>query len=194
MKDEHRPLWQIQRVPSGAQPTALALLLALVAWPIVAATLGVVDLSPAARGHEPPAPALVQWSAAAGGVFIPALIAGTRGGFVVRRHAILGGVLTFVFALSVAQATVLLLPTLLGQSAGVACESLIAPGLSSSGCNPNITNANALDVVYALWRTPFLWLAPIAEPVPVLALAIGVGVWTRVLARRPNPRRPATWS
>ena len=82
----------------------------------------------------------------------------------------------------------------LGQSAGVACESLIAPGLSSSDCGPNITSANALDVVYALWRTPFLWLAPIAEPVPVLALAIGVSVWTRALARRPKSRRPATWS
>ena len=192
MEGQRRLLWQLELVPLWARPTALALLLALMSWPIVASTLGAVDLSPAVRGAEPPAPALVQWSAAASAVFLSALVAGVVGGVVVRRHAFLGGLLTFVLALWVAQATVLLLPALLGQSAGVACETVLAPGLAgSSGCDPNITSANTLDVGYALWRTGFLWLAPFAEPVPVLVLGVGVVIWTAVLAT-PRPRR-ATW-
>ena len=61
--------------------TALALLLALVAWPLVAMTLGAVDLQQ--RG-DPPASAISQWSAAAGAVFVSALVAGPIGGLVVR--------------------------------------------------------------------------------------------------------------
>src|SRR5664280_2750773 len=162
---------------------ALALVLALVAWPLVALTLGVVDLQH--RG-DPPAFALGQWSA--GAVFLPALIAGPIGGLVVRRSPVVAAVVTFVLALAVAIASVMLLPTLLGQDVGVACQSAIAPGLSSSPCDPVIKTTNLVDDLQAV---PFFWLAPFVEPIPVLILAVGVGVWTWVLTRSPWGHRSA---
>jgi hypothetical protein len=172
----------VGNVPSLVRPTALALLLALVAWPLVALTLGAVDLQQ--RG-DPPASALGQWSAAASAVFLPALIVGPIGGLLVQRRVIVGGVLTFVLALMVAIASVTLLPLVLGQEVGVACESAIAPGFSSSPCDPVIKTTNLADDLQAV---PFFWLAPFVEPIPVLILAVGVGVWTAAVAR-PTWRR-----
>ena len=164
--------------------TALALLLALVAWPLVAMTLGAVDLQQ--RG-DPPASAISQWSAAAGAVFVSALVAGPIGGLVVRRNVVFGGACTFVLALAVAIASVMLLPALLGQEVGVACQSAIAPGFSSSPCAPLIRTTNLFADLLEL---PFFWLAPFVEPIPVLILAVGVGVWTAVLTRSSWGHRP----
>jgi hypothetical protein len=168
-----------------AWPTALALLLALVAWPPVALTLGAVN--PYYNGVDPerPASALGQWSAAGGAVFLSALLAGSIGGLAVRRNAIVGGLFTFILALEVAMASVTLLPMLLGQDVGVACESAIAPGLASSPCDPVFTTAQLYGLGDYLGALPFLWLAPFAEPGPVLVLALGVVVWTVVLTRSP---------
>jgi hypothetical protein len=123
------------------RPTALALLLALVAWPIVAMTLGAVDPNYNGIGPVHHASALGQWSAAASAVFLSALVSGPIGGLVVRRNAIVGGLFTFVLALMVAIESVSLLPTVLGQEIGVACESAIAPGFSSSPCDPTSSQA-----------------------------------------------------
>ena len=185
-------------VPGGAQPTLLALALAVISWPIVALTLGAVDPSRTVGGNEPPATVLGQWSAAASAVFVSALVAGTIGGFLVRRHAIAGGAATFVLALWVAQATATVLPMLLGEHVGVACRSVLGPGISSgSPCEPIITTENALDFAYDLLRAGYLWLAPFAEPIPVLTLAVGVAVWAAILAKRPkgqSRRQPTTWT
>ena len=162
--------------------TALALALALVAWPLVALTLGAVYPYYDLVGPERPASALGQWSAAGGAVFLSALVAGPIGSLMVRRNAIGGGVLTFVLALAVAVSSVMLLPVLLGQQVGVACESTLAPGFSSSPCDPVIKTT---DLVADLQAVPFFWLAPFVEPIPVLILAVGVGVWTAVLTRSP---------
>lgn len=163
-----------------ARPTALALVLALAAWPLVALTLGAVYPHYNLIGPERPASALGQWSASGGAVLLSALVAGSIGGFVVRRNVIVGGAFTFVLALAVAIASVSLLPALLGEEVGVGCQSAIAPGLSSSPCDPLITTTNLADDLQAL---PFFWLAPFVEPIPVLILAAGVGVWTAVLTR-----------
>jgi ABC-type branched-subunit amino acid transport system permease subunit len=167
------------------RPTAFALLLALVAWPLVASTMTAVHPVYDVGGPELPASPLARWSAAASAVFISALVAGPIGGIAVRRNAIGGAMLTFVLALMVAIASVTLLPMVLGQEIGVACESAIAPGFSSSPCDPNITTRNLANDLQAV---PFFWLAPLAEPIPVLILAVGVSVWTAAIAR-PTWRR-----
>lgn len=185
-------------VPHWLRPTALALALALPSWPVVALTLGAVDPSRYVGGGEPPASSLGQWSAAAGAVLFSALIAGTLGGLLVRRQAIMGGVVTFVLALWVAQATATVLPLALGEHVGVACRSALGPGMSSgSPCDPIITTTNALDFGYDLLRAGYLWLAPFAEPIPVLTLAVGVIAWTTILGRRPSAHRdqqPTGWT
>ena len=176
----------VGRIPARARPTALALLLATIAWPIVAVTMTAVDPVHYVSGAELPASALARWSAAASAVFLSALVAGSIGGLLVQRRAIVGGLFTFVLALMVAIASVLLLPLLLGQEVGVACESTIAPGLSSSGCNPTITTEHP---EYAVQALSFFWLAPFAEPVPSLVLAVGVSIWTAAVAGLPWRRR-----
>jgi ABC-type branched-subunit amino acid transport system permease subunit len=112
-------------VPIWAQPTALALLLALVAWPIVAMTWGV-----GYRGqylNTPPESALVQWTAAAGGVFLSALVAGSIGGLVVRRNAVAGAIFTFVLALTVAILATTLAPAFLGQENVCDVANIVSP-------------------------------------------------------------------
>jgi ABC-type branched-subunit amino acid transport system permease subunit len=171
--------------PIGMRSTALALVLALVAWPIVTPTMGAVY----PHYPEPPASALGQWSAALGAVLLSALVAAPIGQYVVRRRVIAGGLLTCAIALAVAVASVPLLPVLLGQQVGVGCESAIAPGLASSSCDPIITTTRSL--VDNLEAVPFFWLAPIVEPILVLVLAVGVTIWTVAVARMPWLRGPA---
>jgi len=167
------------------RPTALALLLALVAWPLVVSTMTAVYPVYDVGGPELPASPLARWSAAGGAVFLSALVAGPIGSLAVRRNAIGGAMFTFVLALMVAIASVTLLPMILGQEIGVACESAIAPGFSSSPCDPNITTRNLANGLQAV---PLFWLAPFVEPIPVLSLAVGVSVWTVAIAK-PTWRR-----
>jgi hypothetical protein len=168
------------RVLYRAGPTALALLFALVAWPLVALTMSAVYPVHYVPGPELPASPLARWSAAASAVFLSALVAGPIGGLMVRRRLIAGGLATFAMALAVAIASLPLLPILLGQQVGVGCQSAIAPGLSSSPCDPLITTTNLANNLQAV---PFFWLAPFVEPVPVLVLAAGVSVWTAVVTK-----------
>ena len=175
--------------PVLAGPTILALVLALVAWPLVALTMTAVYPVHYVSGPELPASPLARWSAAGGAVFISALIAGPIGVLVVRRNVIVGGLFTFLLALMVAIESVILLPLVLGQKIGVACQSAIAPGFSSSPCDPTITTGNLSNDLAAV---VFFWLAPLVEPIPVLILAVGVGLWTAVLTRSPRGHRSAT--
>jgi hypothetical protein len=174
-------------IPIWAQSTVLALLLALVAWPLVAMTMS-VGYRDQYIGAGLPASALSQWTAAGGGVFLSALVAGPIGGLVVRRDAIGGGVFTFILALTVAITGASLLPALLGQD--VACWTVNAAGIVSP-CDPITTTARV--IIENLQSLPLLFLfAPLAEPVAVLTLALGVAAWTALLtrSRRQDARSP----
>lgn len=179
----------VNGVPVRVLPTALALVLALVAWPIVAVTMNAAYPVHDVGGPELGASPLARWSAAASAVFISAAVAGPIGGVMVRRNAIGGGVTTFALALAAAVASWPLLPMLLGQQIGVACESTFAPGFSSSPCDPFLTTGNLASDLQAV---PFFWLAPFAQPVAVATLAIGVSVWTAILAMSWRPRSGRT--
>jgi hypothetical protein len=155
-------------------PMALAVMFALLALPIVALTLGAVDTSTSFyQSEHAPASDIGQWSAAAGAVLLPAVIAGTIGGPMVRRHARIGAFITFQLALMVAIAALPLLPASLGQSMGVGVLCLDA-------CGP-VISTNHLD--WNLWAEGFFYLAPFVEPVPILILVIGVGIWTPIVRR-----------
>jgi hypothetical protein len=165
-----------RRIVHWVGPTALALLFALVSLPLVALTFGAVDsIGDIGQRNWAPATTLGQWSAAASAVFIPALVAGTIGGFAVRRHARIGAVLTFMLALLVAIPALPLLPALLGQNVGVGVMCL-------DRCGPVVS---AIHLEWNLWADGFFWLAPFVEPVPILILALGVGGWTRIVRQLP---------
>ena len=173
-------IWLLRRFPGWSRPTVLALVFAVLAFPIVALTLGAVDPT---SGREPlPAGALGQWSAAAGGVFLPALVAGTFGGPIVRRNSGGGALLTMLIALLVAIPGVLLLPLVLDQRVGFGW-------LCIDGCSSLISTQNPLVGIQA---DLYVGLAPLVEPVPVLTLAVGVGLWTVIVRRLPQfPGEPA---
>jgi hypothetical protein len=175
----------VNAVPVRVRPAALALVLALVAWPIVAITMNAAYPVHDVGGPELAVSPLARWSAAASAVFISAVVAGPIGGILVRRNVIGGGLATFAMALAVAVASWPLLPMLLGQQLGTACESSFAPGFSSSPCDPFLTTANLANDLQAV---PFFWLAPFAQPVAVVILAIGISVWTAALATSGRPR------
>lgn len=167
-------IWLLRRFPGWSRPTVLALVFAVLAFPIVALTLGAVDPT---SGREPlPAGALGQWSAAAGGVFLPALVAGTVGGPIVRRNSGGGALLTMLIALLVAIPGVLLLPLVLDQRVGFGW-------LCIDGCSSLISTQNPLVGIQA---DLYVGLAPLVEPVPVLTLAVGVGLWTFIVRRLPQ--------
>ena len=161
-----------------ARPTLLALLLALVSLPLVALTMGAVDTTGNHYSLATPIPAtaLGQWSAAASAVFVSALVAGTIGAPLVRSQKWLGGITTFFIALVVAPPALPLLPAFLGQHVGVAvsCMDVCSPASSTN------------DLTTGLLADLFIFLAPWAEPWPVLTLAVGVGIWV-YLVRRLQP-------
>jgi len=143
---------------------------------LVALTLAPTSAADYMFDQPIPATALGQWSAAASAAFISALVAGRFGGKVVRRHAIAGACLTFVIALLVAIPALPLFPAMLGENVGVGRVCL-------DGCWA-LTATNNLG--YGLFSDVFFMLAPLYEPVPVLTLAVGVGVWTYLVRRLPD--------
>ncbi len=122
-----------------------------------------------------------RWTAAGGGVFLSALVAGSVGGWLLRRNARTGAILTFLLALASAIVGAQLLPAYLGQN--VACW-VYGPG-PAMPCDP--VTATGRVIVEDLQSLPLLLLfAPLVQPVAVLTLALGVTLWTRLLtpARR----------
>jgi hypothetical protein len=157
------------RIPRWAQPTLLALLLGVLALPLVGLTCGATN----GNGSWAPATSTGQWSMAAGAVVIPSLVAGTIGGALVRHKARVGAVLTFLIALLVAIPASLILPSVLGQNVDVG-------KICIDGCSSAISTRDlgaSLSAHYAFWAAPFI------EPVPVLTLAIGIGIWTATVRR-----------
>ena len=86
--------------------------------------------------------------------------------------------LTFVIALLVAIPALPLLPAMLGENVGVGRVCL-------DGCWALTTTNNLRD---GLFSDVFFMLAPFYEPVPVLILAVGVGVWTYLVRGFQIPR------
>jgi hypothetical protein len=156
----------VGRLGALGSPTGLALLCALISLPLVVPTLGIFS-GHCSNGEVVPASVVGQSSAAIGAVFIPALVAGTIGGYVVKRHAVIGGLLTFVLALLVAIPVLPLLPAMLGQD--------VAAGYIAMDCS-GATGTQDLSV--GLFADLFFVFAPLAEPGPVLILAVGVSIWT----------------
>ena len=154
----------------------LALLLAAVAWPIVALgwdvglrgdyiNLGVFD------------PAPVRWTAAAVGVFLPALVAGPIGGRLVRFNALAGALFTFALALVVAVEGATIAASFLGGNGDICDAANIG-----SPCDP--ISAAAHIIIDDLQALPLLlFLAPFVEPVALLTLALGVALWAATLTR-----------
>lgn len=158
-----------------AKPMLFALALATISLPVVALTLGVTP-GDAKLPHDGLAPTdLARWSAAASAVLLSAAVAGTVCASVVKRHAIAGACLTFLVALLVAIPALPLLPAVLGQNVG-------AGFLCLGACSDVTTTSNLISGVSADLAFPF---APFLEPLPVLALALGVAAWTRLVRRYP---------
>lgn len=167
----------LRRLPRWSQPTAVALGLAVMSWPLVALTFGAVNTS-FPPDAEIPAPALGQWSAAASAVFISALVAGTTGAPVVRRHAGIGAALTFSIALVVAVSALPLLPALLGQRVGAGCMSGVFGG---TACGSYAVNTD--DLIASVRADAFILFAPLIEPTPTMILALGVAIWAKIVRR-----------
>jgi len=161
-------------------PTALAVLLALLSLPLVAISLDAVQAPPGSdydsRGffdgcHFPVVALslidLGRWTAAAGAVLAAALVAGTIGGLIVRRHAKLGGILTLLLAWEVAIAALPLLPWLFHLDVA----------LGFGGCGKPLEPNDGLRLAgYGL--IPF---SQLYQPVPFVLLLVGVIVWTTLL-------------
>jgi hypothetical protein len=165
-------------------PTVLAVLLALVSLPFVALSLDAVQAPPGSdydsRGlfegcrfpvDRLPLTDLGRWTAAAGAVLAAALVAGTIGGLIVRRHAKLGGILTFLLAWEVAIAALPLLPWMFHLD--------MALGLGGWSCGKPLDPSDGVALAEKGLLGPFY------EPVPFALLLAGVVAWTVLLRRFP---------
>jgi hypothetical protein len=153
------------------------MVLAVLSWPLVAASMGVADLS----GGQGSAVGLV--SASGGAVLSSALIAGSIGGRIADRFPSAAGFCTFLLALNVAIAALPLLPALLGENVGVGCEDVFFTGVHGPCTTYIVRSSRPSSGVEADLLFP---LAPLAEPLPTLILAVGVGIWTFGVARMPE--------
>jgi hypothetical protein len=150
--------------------TAMALLLAIPAWPIVALSLHAFANQPYFRYSDPPSalppddPA--RWLMAGAAVFGSALIAAPLGALIARRSARVGFLFTAALAWIVALQALAALPEIQRRDIGLefSCiDTCIALLHTSQGFHP------ALIL--------FAWAGPLAEPASFAALAVGVWFW-----------------
>jgi ABC-type branched-subunit amino acid transport system permease subunit len=169
-------------------PTVLAVLLALLSLPLVAISLDADSGAPCGGGlfsgrtciyDGLPLANLGRWAAAAGAVLTAALVAGTIGGMVVRRHAVTGGILTVLLAWEVAVAALPWLPSLLDLDVGFGFNGSFGAQIQSS--HPS----SGLGVALLIPLLPLEWCR---EPVPFVLLLAGVVAWTVILRRFPVSR------
>lgn len=159
------------QLPPWSRPIALALLLALASFPLVAMTVGVVEANQPATPFGP-------WLAASA-VFPAALVASAIGGHITKRRPLSGGLFTFLTALIVAVAFVPVLPALLGQNMFAGCVSFTFGPCGSYAVDSTIPASG-------LWADLSFILAPLSEPLPVLILAVGVSLWTYLVRHLPD--------
>jgi succinate dehydrogenase/fumarate reductase cytochrome b subunit len=172
--------WRVLSREGG--PALLAVLLAVVSMPFVAATVGGVSTLPADTRNGGVVwldfTSLGLWLAVAGATLSAALIAGYIGGLITRWHTISGVILTFLMAWTVAIATLPLVPALFHQHVGFAFVPMNAEAAITSD-NPST----------GLQMLVFLPLSVLSAPIPAAILAIGVVIWAR-LVRRYRPDEP----
>jgi hypothetical protein len=116
-----------------------------------------------------------RWSGAAGAVLGSAFVSGTIGGLIVRRHAVIGGMVSLLLAWLVAIAALPVLPGLfqLDVAFQYFCECIARAAALSSDPTSGLR---------LLAQAPFaLPLSPYYEPVPFVSLAVGVVAWARLL-------------
>lgn len=177
---------------AAIHPTLMALLLAALAWPIVALTLDARVLQDVSRWSTLPPPTALpaddigRWAAAAGAVFASALMAAPIGAALVRRNHARGVVATFLLAAIVGCAALPVLPTLLDRALGLGyrCGSVPLSGLWE--CRYALTNPIE-GLAFALFYLPLVGLETtlgnLAGPecwsfMPsLLTLACGVCLW-----------------
>ena len=163
----------LERLTGPWMPTAIAVALAILSMPLVAATFDPSDGTDALA----PATPLAIWSAAAGAVLVSALVASRYGARRVRARPVFGTVQTFVVALLVAIPMAPLLPFLLGQQIAFGQYCFFTCGHTYYGTQ-FLPGALATDLLL-----PF---APFAEPGPVALLAIGVVIWAVIVRHWPD--------
>jgi hypothetical protein len=145
-------------------PILLALVFAMVSWPVVALSL--------ARPSEG-GPGL--WVGTLGAVAAAALVASTIGAPLVRANALRGSLWTILIAWVVAIATLPMLPIVLGwNDAG----SLGFGQVCIDGCMPAITTESMTS---GLAEIPWCWLSPLVAPVSFGVLVLGVALWTNLV-------------
>jgi len=163
-------------VAHPAGPTVLALLLAMVALPIVALTLNEVETTSASYSSVPHSPAqlpstdLGRWTAAFGAVVVSALVAGTVGGRIARRRNS-GEILTIVLAWVCAIVAAPLLPAILGQHVGFGVICI-------DSCSVPVSAANPTSGAFAALLFP---VAALFETNALLTLVVGYGIWLGVI-------------
>ena len=163
-------------VAHPAGPTVLALLLAMVALPIVALTLNVVEATSASYSSASYSPAqlpstdLGRWTAAFGAVVVSALVAGSVGGWIARRRNS-GEIVTIILAWVCAIAAAQLLPAALGQHAGFGL-------ICFDSCSVPVRAANPTSGAFAALIFP---VAALFETNAFLTLVMGYGVWLAVI-------------
>jgi hypothetical protein len=181
---------QILTRPAG--PTILALILAPLSLPIVALSLDAVSAPPDAYLATPARLAEAdpsRWISAVGCVLVAALVAGTAGGVLVRRHARVGAILTFLLAWEMAIVALPVLPALLHLDVGFAYVCLDGCGVAIESGNP----VGALQLAVMPWA---VLMSPFFAPIPFVTLLGGIFVWTKMLRYSPGLdvtpfRRPA---
>jgi hypothetical protein len=186
MASESESLRRFARHPAG--PTILALALALVALPVVAASLQAYDISRDTSGDAGllPLDAPGRWTAAAGSVLLAALVGGTAGGFLrgrIHNCEILVVGLSWIVGIAAAP----LGPYLFHQQVGFERFCLDSCGVSIQATDPSVGLA-------AVVLSP---LGLFVEGCSFLALLIGVLLWTAFLRQyapvsvpRPVPPMP----
>jgi hypothetical protein len=161
--------------PLVVDPILLALLLAMVSWPVVALSLDLSD-----------SPSIGHWIGALGAVLAASLVGGIVGAPLVRADALRGGFLTLSIAWIVAIATLPVLPVLVGWTdggeLGFGCYTIIV----GTGCHHAVT-AGAIEG--GVGPAFAFWIAPLVAPVPFGALLLGIVYWTRQV-RSWVPDRP----
>lgn len=170
----------LERLVAGRfGPTRLALVLAAVTLPFVVVSTAVYeDLAPPDMIVELSPLAAERLVTLIPAVIVAALLAGTVGGWLVRRRFRLGAVATFVMAWTVAIAALPLGPSL-ARLRG--CCDL---GLGGYGINTE----NVASGVLAL---AFVWISPLVAPIPLALLLLGVVVWARAVHAKGQAPSPA---
>jgi hypothetical protein len=172
-------LWRERAYRVG--PTAIGVLLALISLPLVVLTFDAVDISSGGRyypGTVAPASEPAQWTAAASAVLLSAVVAGSIGALAVRRNPVGGAMFTFLLAWLVAVPGLAVLPALLGQHVAAGCVFM-----SDGPCEWAVTSENLFT---GLWSDRFFFFTPFMDPLPLVILAVGVGVWTWLVLRIPT--------